>query len=512
MEDFLKLLSAAVESIDYSYCERYLEAKLRTGGNDYDNFIAMYWELETNRGDIEITRKYAKYLHNNFPDNYTAKKASLRMIERIGDYKLLRTLSKKVKHFPLSHAWATFAMRKYTSTRIILRIHLTQSHGDLKAIDRCKNYLLTMPNRELAEELKTLKSTEYSVNEKYDLLPYAMVLHLHHGSEDLIVDKCIASIGDDNCSQRLKQWALLALALRLRYRGKIHDVENFLSMANKSNLLCTMHDTCIESLRKQSRQSKTLLRSEKTGRGEEKRLAILLSGYPRSYETGFEIYKIKKKNPNWKIDVFCYSFERLGDLYAPKGSPAELVDYSHGGYQREIEKTLIIDHEKLKQSLGDCVLEIHNRPTDEWLQENIGIKHPQWYGVYESWKMLERHSRKYGIKYHAVLRSRFDHAFGDLTLPLHDLISKEIFVPGNLWFGYDGYRINDREALGSPEAMKIYCGLGKEKSFVNLHSDLDWKAKMSKEAAGSHESHLAFWLYKQGICVSRLPNYYSRMN
>ena len=218
-----------------------------------------------------------------------------------------------------------------------------------------------MPTQELEKEIKILDRSEYSINEKFDLLPYAMLLHIHNSSEAMIQRRAWTCVDNPNNSHRTKQWAIQALALRLRYHGNINEVQEFLSMASTSRLIGPVNNQAINSLKKQTQQSKKSRNSTKNSINKKRRIAILLSGYPRVYETGYEIYMLRENNPEWAVDVFCYSFERLGDLYAPKGSPPELIDYGHGGLQREISKTLAIDRVKLKESLGDCKLVIHDR-------------------------------------------------------------------------------------------------------------------------------------------------------
>jgi len=93
-------------------------------------------------------------------------------------------------------------------------------------------------------------------------------------------------------------------------------------------------------------------------------------------------------------------------------------------------------------------------------------------------------------QYDLVIKFRGDGSVDrGVDLRRYDFSKTPLLQPSNGQSGYSDYKINDQFAIGTPEAMKFYCDLGKEYKELVPASDPEW----------NKSSELDAWHWRFGI-------------
>lgn len=237
-----------------------------------------------------------------------------------------------------------------------------------------------------------------------------------------------------------------------------------------------------------------------------KRVAVLLSGFLRSYRFAYDIANWIEAQQGFEVHLFFAIFDRLGDLRIPEGFPSDFSDYGHGGYYREVRKTAPVFAARVRALFQPTDFSVSKRRADEHYRSRIGMAHPQWLKLYEAWCLLDGYRQSSGMHFDHVIRARFDMDYTsvDLCRLAGQAKPGHVVVPSNHVFGSEPYRICDRFAFGGSAEMKVYCELGNGRNFVTMEAESDWiQRRFGAEA--SHETHLAYWLEKRGIGVISDP-------
>lgn len=167
------------------------------------------------------------------------------------------------------------------------------------------------------------------------------------------------------------------------------------------------------------------------------KIALCLSGKPRSIEKGYEYHKRNLLDYH-DVDVFVHTWndvslndlKKINDLYRPA----------------RVSLTPTFDAQGLKK-----YPDIH----PEWPSKNVVH---MLYSVFRSnheKKLLELEK---GLVYDVVIRSRFDYAL-NRTLPLDSMEAGKIYVPKDMVKGQippNGIICNDQFAFGNSFSMDIY--------------------------------------------------------
>ena len=235
-------------------------------------------------------------------------------------------------------------------------------------------------------------------------------------------------------------------------------------------------------------------------------VALLLSGFLRDYLYCRNIQEFLSLNDRYRIDIFISLFDRMGDIYLPEGVPQRYFDYQHGGFYRETSKTRRINQDLIVRLFDPVRWELEERKPDDYYLDHIGMEHPQWLKVYDSFLLMEKYEQEIGQRYDIVVRGRFDLSFRNTALHQFDFGKRVVFAPRNHVFGPPGYMICDRFAVGNRDVMETYCGIGRGKTFVELESDDEWQDTLLRKFKPMHEAHLAYWLKKNGIAIETPEN------
>jgi hypothetical protein len=164
----------------------------------------------------------------------------------------------------------------------------------------------------------------------------------------------------------------------------------------------------------------------------DKRIALILSGKPRSGMFCFPYIYDAFLNNDYKVDVFIHTWDeyRVLDLYRPKQILIE---------RNEIE---ILEHLFAQLRLFDTMA----------IEGRIDNVLRMYYSLKRSFDIIDE-------PYDYVIRSRFDVIIQD-KFNLEPIITEleedkyDIFIPDEV-FNFGGYQ--DRIAIGKFEAMKVYC-------------------------------------------------------
>ena len=165
------------------------------------------------------------------------------------------------------------------------------------------------------------------------------------------------------------------------------------------------------------------------------RVALCISGQPRSLETGYQYVK-RNLLDHHKVDVYIHSWEdavsaevanRIDELYKPI-----IVHYTKTFSPKYFEQyTRIASAPHPAVNTGHMLASVHyaNELKREW-------------------------ELKCGFKYDIVVRSRFDFCL-NTNLPLDDVESGKVYVP-NCRIHPQRVMCNDQLAFGSSEVIDQY--------------------------------------------------------
>jgi hypothetical protein len=125
-------------------------------------------------------------------------------------------------------------------------------------------------------------------------------------------------------------------------------------------------------------------------------------------------------------------------------------------------------------------------PTPEnthwWYRRTVG----QFTGLSMAYDMIDQ-------QYDAVVRFRVDCSLDrSINIKDYDLSKNNIIFPNGPSTGLAGYELNDMVAIGTQEAMGLYCGLGKHYKEIIPLADPNWE--ISNHGPWRGEALVGYWL------------------
>jgi hypothetical protein len=175
------------------------------------------------------------------------------------------------------------------------------------------------------------------------------------------------------------------------------------------------------------------------------KVALCLSGQPRSFEKGYE-YHYKNLLKHHDVDVFYHTWnesELLLDKVRDVWKPVKTL-YTNVFDDRSFDK--------------------YDRTTDVRFPSKNTVH--MLYSVFKSILLKKEYELEKGFVYDCVIKSRFDYAL-NITLPLSKIEDGKLYVPGDLIKGQippNGIACNDQFAFGHSDVMDLY-GM----TFLNIH-------------------------------------------
>lgn len=173
------------------------------------------------------------------------------------------------------------------------------------------------------------------------------------------------------------------------------------------------------------------------------KLALCLSGQPRSYAKAFQYIK-KNLLDHYNVDVFIHSWKAKSST-----NQAQLFEYIGGLYG---PVTIFFDNELPNTINSDLRVPNASHPANFCTS--------MFYSIYRSNDFRIRHQTLNDVKYDFVVRSRFD-------LALNKLIDFETLEKGKVYISKDtdgpNPLLNDQFAIADPDTMNVYAS-----TFLNL--------------------------------------------
>lgn len=175
------------------------------------------------------------------------------------------------------------------------------------------------------------------------------------------------------------------------------------------------------------------------------KIALCLSGQPRSFEKGYEYHK-KNLLDHYNVEVFIHSW-----MY-----PEELLDKIEALYKpKDVEYELPLNERYFdKYRVGNVQYPAYNTTQ-------------MFYGVFMANQICKKYSQTLNIKYDVVIRSRFDFAI-NAVLPYDEIEDGKIYVP-NCRQNPEHTVANDQYAYGRPEVMNLYAQTYNNIDFLHSH-------------------------------------------
>lgn len=175
------------------------------------------------------------------------------------------------------------------------------------------------------------------------------------------------------------------------------------------------------------------------------RIALCLSGQPRSFEKGYEYHK-KNLLDHHDVDVFIHSWmytEKLLDKIEELYRPADMT------YELPLKETFF-----QKYSVGNKQYPAYNTTQ-------------MFYSVFMANHVCKKYAQTFDIKYDVVIRSRFDFAINK-KLAYEEVLPNKIYVP-NCRQNEEHTVANDQYAYGTPEVMNLYAQTYNNIDFLYSH-------------------------------------------
>jgi hypothetical protein len=181
------------------------------------------------------------------------------------------------------------------------------------------------------------------------------------------------------------------------------------------------------------------------------KIALLLTGFPRTYETTFE--NLKKNILNkYDTDIYISSWNksqlRSGDSYIEVDVPKLLNKYSD--WKVKYQFFDVHDHQKNR---FDCI-NFLNRNYDVFKTNSRAIEHgsywverlrDQWFIVKNGFNLIDNPNQ-----YDLIMRLRFDILLTDIQLKNEDFV-----IPKDI----GGWSYSDHFAYGKIDSMRKYCNI-----------------------------------------------------
>lgn len=173
------------------------------------------------------------------------------------------------------------------------------------------------------------------------------------------------------------------------------------------------------------------------------KLALCLSGQPRSYAKAFEYIK-KNLLDHYDVDVFLHSWKTKSGI-----NQAQLFEHVTGLYG---PVTVFFDHELPNTINSDMHVPNASHPANFCTS--------MFYSIYRANDFRIRHQTLNDVKYDYVIRSRFD-------LALNKAIDFNTLEKGIVYISKDtdgpNPLLNDQFAIADPDTMNVYAS-----TFLNL--------------------------------------------
>lgn len=162
------------------------------------------------------------------------------------------------------------------------------------------------------------------------------------------------------------------------------------------------------------------------------RIALCLSGQPRSYREGFEYHK-RNLLDVYPVDVFIHTWDYV---------PEKMLDAVAELYRPEYISTETPSRKEIDDFLEKC--EYKNAPNSQFPIENTLL---MFYSIFKAFEHVDP-------LYDVVIRSRFDYAL-NITPDLRDTRVGKIYVPADRMSPMSDF-CADMFAWGTYPVMKIY--------------------------------------------------------
>lgn len=178
------------------------------------------------------------------------------------------------------------------------------------------------------------------------------------------------------------------------------------------------------------------------------KVAVCISGQPRSFEKGFEYHK-KNLFDHYECDVYLHTWSSV-----PEETKGAIMDL----YGNEnVVNFCSMEYDDVPadyiQMIDDLVTRI---PNPEFPASNT---YRMWYGI---WKSLHKALEPDGFKlYDVIIRSRYDYAL-NIVPPLESTLINRVYVPADRITPQHDF-CADMFAWGTPRVMEKYS-----KTFHNI--------------------------------------------
>jgi hypothetical protein len=137
------------------------------------------------------------------------------------------------------------------------------------------------------------------------------------------------------------------------------------------------------------------------------KVALCLSGKPRSYKAGYEYHK-RNLLDHYDVDVFVHTWS---------DASSDALDFINDNYKiKSLVTSKVFDNENLKK-----YPDIH----PDWPAKNVVH---MFYSIFRSNLEKKTYELENGFTYDVVIKSRFDYAL-NRTLPLDSMEAGKVYVP-----------------------------------------------------------------------------------
>lgn len=167
------------------------------------------------------------------------------------------------------------------------------------------------------------------------------------------------------------------------------------------------------------------------------KVALCLSGRPRSHEKGYEYHKHNLLD-HYDVDVFVHTWDGVG------------VDVMNSIGEKYKPKRMVTTN-----TFNEGGLKKYPDAHPDWPAKNVIH---MFYSIFRSNHEKKLYELENGFTYDVVIKSRFDYAL-NRTLPLDSVEQNKIYVPKDMVKGQippNGIICNDQFAFGNSSTMDIY--------------------------------------------------------
>lgn len=166
------------------------------------------------------------------------------------------------------------------------------------------------------------------------------------------------------------------------------------------------------------------------------KVALLLSGQPRSFEKGYEYHK-KNLLDHYNVDVFMHTWADV---------PQKIqhgLQYLYGGH---LTTTSFDQH---SQAIVDN--QFTNIPNSQFPARNT---YAMFNSMYRAFELMRYNYTQWALEYDVIVRSRYDYAL-NVKLPLDQTEVGKVYVPNDRMTLQHDF-CADMFAFGTPKVMETY--------------------------------------------------------